>query len=204
MQVYRRRPSGLAPSDLTRATRRSPGRSAAALAALGGAAVSFGLIGTSLGLLWAVLGLGLAGSSLLFAAFSRDLALVRPCIVMTSATKWDGRVRTAWLVRAEDPVACSRRLAERLDAELGGSLVALIDSDGSPRGVTLSTALAQSELPVLVGWSVDSDHNPSLDASSPFGGIWLRVDVTESGGTASLLASEGRATDELCRIATLV
>lgn len=201
MVVYRKRPSGLAPGDLARATRRSPGRSAAALAALGAAAICFGLIGTSLGLLFAALGLVLAGSSLLFAMYSRDLALIRPCLVMSSVTKWDGAVRSAWLVRADDPVFSARRLAERLDAELGGSLVAVIDTDGSPHGTTLGCALGQQDRPVLIGWSLDADRPPSLDASAPIDGIWLRVDLDPSGGTASLLASEGTATDELCRIA---
>ncbi len=199
MRVYRKRPSGLSPADLSRATRTSPWRAATALAALGGAFICLSLVGTDFGGAWAILSLVLVGSTGWFAMFSRSLALVRPSIVLSSVPKWDGQVRTAWLVVSDDPVATARSIAECLDAEVGPSLVATVASDGTPTGTTLASSLSQDELPVLIGWSTVAGRAASLDASAEGSGIWLRLDVGAT-CTASLLASQGEATDVLCRV----
>ena len=201
MRVYRKRPSGLAPSDLRRAARVSPARAAAAVGAVGAAIFCFALIGTDFGGMWVLLGLAFLASTLFFALYSGTLAIERPSIVLSSRPKWDGQVRTAWLVKSDDPVASATSLALALDEELGRSLVAVIADDGRPTGTPLRTALRQTEQPVLVGWSTADDRPPSLDVGKNMEGIWLRVDITGTGGTASLLASEGEATDLLCRVA---
>ena len=201
MRVYRKRPSGLAPADLRRAARVSPQRAAAAVGAVGAGIVCFALIGSDFGGMWALLGLAFMASTLFFAMYSGSLAIERPSIVLSSRPKWDGQVRTAWLVKSDDPVASATSIALALDEELGRSLVAVIADDGRPTGTPLRTALRQSEQPVLVGWSTVEDRPPSLDVGRDMEGIWLRVDVNDSGGTASLLASDGNATELLCRVA---
>lgn len=203
MRVYERRPSGLKRAELRAQAARDPraARWAAARAVAGIALVAS--IALPFGLLWALVGATLVGSTLLFARDAANAAIERPSLLLRARPKWEGTTRTNWSIEADDPLAVAGRLAAELDEMLGEPLTAFVD-DGE-EGTTRRQAFAAAgdgvaDRPSISAWAVRGA--PRLAAVGDVEGVWLRVDRSPDGPpTVTVLANEGAATDALTQAA---
>lgn len=198
MQVYEKRPSGLGPELMAHARRDRGGASFAVGRALVGV-VLIALLGAPLGPLWAILGVGLLGSSFLFVQAAGRAAIRRPALILTGTPKWDGTRRTSWSIEADDPAVAARALADGLDHALGASMMAA-DEGESFRGVGRREAF-ESTVPVQIAWGVG--RAAKLTATEDVEGVWMRIDpgAGAEAKTVTLLANEGRAREALVDVA---
>lgn len=201
MQVYEKRPSGLALDDLRSYASRHRGAAAFAAARTIAGLVLFAFFGTSLGVVLFVVGLALLASTVPFVRGSADAALERPAMVLTNRPRWDGVRRRIWELEAGDGdvVALGAGLARALDVEFGDSLTTF-DEEGNFRGDTRSAVFSrEAHAPGQLAWSVDGrlSVRPTPEAD----GVWLRIERAEPDDPASMkvtvVTNEGEATERL-------
>ena len=156
-------------------------------------------IAVPFGLLWALVGAALVGSTLLFARDAANAAIQRPSLLLRARPKWEGTTRTNWSVEADDPLAVAGSLAAELDEMLGEPLTAFVD-DGEEGTTRRQAFAADGERPAISAWAMRGA--PRLAATGDAEGVWLRVDRSPDGPpTVTVLANEGAATDALTQAA---
>ncbi|NLA34156.1 MAG: hypothetical protein GX868_00520 [Actinobacteria bacterium] len=200
MQVYEKRPSGLAPDDLRSYAAQHRGSAAwAAVRTLAGL-VLFAFFNTSVGVLLFLVGLVLLASTVPFVRRSADAAIKRPAVLLTNRPRWDGVRRKIWEIDAGDAdiVALGAGLARALDVECGDSLTTF-DEEGNFRGDTRNAVFsATAHAPGQLAWSVDGrlSVRPTPEAD----GVWVRIERIEpndddSALKVTIVTNEGEATE---------
>lgn len=202
MQVYEKRPSGLAPDDIKTYSKQHPGPAAFALVRTLAGLVLLGFVTTELGPVLFVVGLLLLASTYPFVRSVAKAAINRPALLLTGQPRWDGVRRKVWTIDVGDGdvSAAGRALAEAIDHELGDSLVAF-DELGDFRGDTRDAVFAvDAHAPGQIAWAVEG--RPSIALSPDANGVWLRIervrpDDDESPLKVTVISNEGAATKAL-------
>ena len=202
MQVYEKRPSGLAPDDIRTYSKQHPGPAAYALVRTLAGLVLFGFVNTDLGMVLFILGLLLLASTYPFVRAVAKASVRRPALILISQPRWDGVRRKVWTVDVGDGdvAAAGRALAEAIDEELGASLVAF-DELGEFRGDTRSAVFSpEAHAPGQIAWALEG--KPSIALAPEAVGVWLRIERAEPENDASALkvtviSNEGAATTAL-------